>query len=126
MNENENNDKIEANLDEAKNIALNQELQANDIPGQGLLAWIFRHLGSYLKAALSGSLAAILSFVTNLAESVTSALKGLSKKGLIGFLGGLARGLNALLRRSYAADDIGISTGERSRCNSIVVGVFKE
>lgn len=111
-NGNENDDIIEEKFDEAKNVVLKHEQQANDKPSQGFLGSILAHLISYLKSVLSGSFAAIQSIISNLPDSVASALKGLSKNGLIGFLGGLARSLNEIFREAPAKSIIGLFTGE--------------
>lgn len=118
-NKNENNDIIKQRFDEAISLALQQERKANDDPKQGFIGSILAHLGYLLKIALSGALSGILSLVPNSPQIIAGALKGLSGNGLIGFVGGLARSLNAVFKENSANAIIGLFTGERNQCYSI-------
>lgn len=101
---------IKEKIDAAKKLALNHELRTND--RKGLLGSIFAHLGSFLSGILSALLATVSSIVSNLPESIATALKGLSRNGIIGLLGGLAKGLNVFLRKNSANAIIGLLTGK--------------
>lgn len=117
---NENDDLIEEKLDEAKNFAEKQE-QKDDKSYQGLLGSIFGHLGSFLSSVLSAVLALCQGSVALLPESLASALKGLSKKGLVGLLKGLVKGLNSAFKRNSAMAVIGGLTGEQNEWNFCIL-----
>lgn len=65
-------------LDEANNIAQKQE-QQDDKSYQGPLDSTLGHLGSFLRSALSATLALCQGFVSGIPEGLTGALKGLSE-----------------------------------------------
>lgn len=115
------NDEIKKNLDEAKHIALKQELQANDKSNQGLLSSILGHLGTILKSLLSALSTGYLRIVAGLPEGLSGALKGLSKNGLIGLLGGLARSLNIVFRKGSATALINGLSGEQKKCKMLLI-----
>lgn len=113
------NDMIEEKLDAAKNIALNQEHQANDNSNQGLIGSILGHLGGFLKSALSAALIFGLSLILSLPKALASALQGLLENGLIGLFHGLISRLNVESRKTTAKAVYSSLIGERNTWNFI-------
>lgn len=97
-----------------KTIARKEELQANDKPNQGIVESILRHLGTALKSALYVLLKQPLSIVSSLPKGLASARKRLSKNGLIGLLGRLARTLSVELRKISANAFTGALSGKQN------------